>query len=82
VDTQNKVLITTLNTFSTFAIGSDVPLGDVNTDGVVNYIDLAMFAASYGSAQGDALYRRTADLNADAKIDVIDLGIFAANYGM
>lgn len=82
VDTQNKVLITTLNTFSTFAIGSEVRLGDINTDGVVNYVDLAMFAASYGSAQGEALYRRTADLNSDGRIDVVDLGIFAANYGM
>jgi len=81
VDTQNKLLITYLTTFSVFAVGSDITVGDINADGSVNYLDLAMFASAYGSSQGDASYIRAADLNSDGHVNHLDLGILATNYG-
>ncbi len=81
VDTQNKLLITELTTFSVFAVGGEITVGDINADGSVNYLDLAMFASAYGSSQGDAQYIRTADLNSDGHVNHLDLGILATNYG-
>ena len=81
VDTQNKLLITYLTTFSVFAVGSEITVGDINADGSVNYLDLAMFASAYGSSQGDASYIRAADLNSDGHVNHLDLGILATNYG-
>jgi hypothetical protein len=81
VDTQNKLLVTNLMTFSTFAVGAQITVGDINADGSVNYLDLAMFASAYGSSQSDAQYVRAADLNSDGHVNHLDLGIMATNYG-
>jgi hypothetical protein len=81
VDVPNKLLITNLTTFSLFAVGGQVAQpGDINLDGAVDYLDLAIFGASYGSNQGDPLYRGAADLNSDGRINHLDLAIFGANY--
>jgi hypothetical protein len=80
VDPVNKVLIAQLTTFSTFALGAEATVGDINGDSVVDYLDLATFAAGYGTAQGDAAYKRSADLNSDGYVNHLDLAILASNY--
>jgi len=56
--------------------------GDINGDGRVNYQDLFLLAAAYGSSQGEEKYNKSADLNSDGKINYQDLFLLAANYGM
>ena len=56
--------------------------GDIDGDGKVNYKDLFLLAAAYGSSQGEERYNRSADLNSDGKINYQDLFLLAANYGM
>jgi|GEM_PF-1747612 len=80
VDPVNRVLIAQLTTFSIFAVGVPATPGDINGDGVVDYLDLATLAASYGTAQGDAAYKRSADLNSDGYVNHLDLAILASNY--
>jgi subtilisin family serine protease len=55
--------------------------GDVNMDGVVDYKDLAMLAASYGKMENELGFNANADFNRDGIIDYKDLAILAANYG-
>jgi len=81
VDTQRKLLIAKLTTFSVFAIGGKTMEGDINLDGVVNYIDLALLGTSYGTQQGDPLYKQATDFNWDGTVNYLDLAILAANYG-
>jgi hypothetical protein len=56
-------------------------IGDVNLDGIVDYKDLAMLAASYGRMENELEFNANADLNKDGVIDYRDLAILAANYG-
>lgn len=82
VDTERQVLTVDLTTFSVFALGVETILaGDINADGVVNYLDLAILGASYGTSRGDPWYRPGADLNGDGSVGLLDLAILAANYG-
>jgi subtilisin family serine protease len=55
--------------------------GDVNMDGVVDYKDLAILAASYGKMENELGFNANADFNRDGIIDYKDLAILAANYG-
>jgi len=55
-------------------------LGDINGDGRVNYRDLAILGASYGTVRGDPEFAIEADLNDDGVIDFRDLGILGVNY--
>ena len=50
--------------------------GDINGDGKVNAIDLALLKQSYGKAG------TTADLNGDGKVDARDLALLRTRYGM
>jgi len=56
-------------------------VGDVNEDGVVNILDLAVCAQAYGAQEGDPKYDPYLDLNGDGWIDMRDLSIIARNYG-
>ncbi|MEM3407089.1 MAG: dockerin type I domain-containing protein [Nitrososphaerota archaeon] len=56
-------------------------LGDINGDGTVNYMDLAILGSCYGKSRGEGGYRQEADLNNDGIIDYRDLAILGANYG-
>jgi hypothetical protein len=47
--------------------------GDVNGDGVVNCLDLAIVNASFGKRTGQAGFDRRADLNGDHIVNVLDL---------
>ncbi len=57
-------------------------LGEINGDGRVDYRDLAMLGASYGTSKGDSDYNSEVDLNNDDRVDGDDLAILRDNYGM
>jgi hypothetical protein len=53
---------------------------DINKDGIVDYKDLAVLAASYGKSVGEPGFNPEADLNGDGLIDYKDLAILAFRY--
>jgi uncharacterized protein (DUF2141 family) len=55
--------------------------GDVNGDGIIDYKDLAVIVARYGSRQGDSSYLDVSDVNGDGVIDYRDLALVVAHYG-
>ena len=54
-------------------------LGDANGDGKVDYVDLAILGAAYGTRKREAGFSGAADLNGDGLIDFKDLAILRAN---
>jgi len=56
------------------------PIGDVNLDGEVNMLDIAMIAKHYGAKLGEPNYSVGCDLNLDGKIDLRDLATAARNF--
>jgi hypothetical protein len=54
---------------------------DINGDNIVDYRDLAILGAAYGSIRGDNAYKSAADLNSDDTVDYKDLAILGVNYG-
>ena len=61
-------------TYNLFSLVS-VSRSDVNSDGVINILDLAWVAARFGSNDP------TADLNGDGVVDMLDLSAVARDYG-
>jgi len=55
--------------------------GDFDLDGDVDWFDFAIFAAAYGSSEGDSNYLPEADFDLDGDIDWFDFSVFASNYG-
>lgn len=53
---------------------------DFNNDGVVNVVDLQMFATHYNTSVGQAGYSTRFDLNADGKIDQADFNVLNQYY--
>jgi hypothetical protein len=66
--------------------------GDIDSDGDVDWFDFGIFAAAYGTSEGDPDYKPEADFVGDptdpdpnipdGDVDWFDFGIFAGNYGM
>jgi hypothetical protein len=58
--------------------------GDFNDDGITNLNDLGLFAAAFGSSEGDANYNPAVELTGDTSINNADLGqlgtIFADEF--
>ncbi len=48
--------------------------GDINSDGLINIMDIAYIASHYQSTDS------TADLNTDGVVDILDLALAAGNY--
>lgn len=55
--------------------------GDLDCNGTVDGLDLAAFAAAFGSSPGMPEYRSAADLNNDNIIDETDLAQFGGVFG-
>ena len=55
-------------------------VGDINANGIINIIDLAIIARYYGTAIGTP-YNPNAYINDDRIIDILDLAICGKNYG-
>jgi hypothetical protein len=50
---------------------------DLNGDGHVNVLDIAIVARAFGAVQSDSRWNVTADVNHDSKINIIDVSIVA-----
>lgn len=57
------------------------PAWDINQDGVVDSLDLAILQAAYGALRGETGYNAAADLNKDGIVDWDDLAILTAHIG-
>ena len=68
-----------ITTPSSITIEVDFIRGDVNCDGVVNFLDFNPIAYYYGQTVPPAASQY--DLNADGSIDIYDLVTAATNYG-
>jgi ABC-type transport system substrate-binding protein len=62
--------------------------GDINSDGVVNILDLSLLAralgttpASGGTPRDWGAWNPQCDLNGDEKVDIVDLVLTTSNYG-
>jgi parallel beta-helix repeat protein len=56
-------------------------LGDLNHDGTVNIIDVAIVAWSFNSYPGHSRWNLHADLNGDSSINILDIAMVASNFG-
>lgn len=74
--TDNKGLSSTAIVNMTISL-----LGDLNEDGIVNILDLAIVAYSFRSSLGDPEWNPKADLNHDKIINIIDISVVAIEYG-
>jgi len=54
---------------------------DLNGDGSVNMIDLAIVAKSYGKSSGEPGYNSLADLDQNGFVDIVDIALVAADFG-
>jgi len=57
------------------------PLSDLNEDGIVNILDLAIVGAAFGSFPGYPTWNPLADVNQDDTVNIFDLAIVAADFG-
>jgi hypothetical protein len=57
------------------------PEGDINGDGRVDIVDLALMLMAYGTCEGDAAYDPDADIDDSGCVDLSDLARLLANYG-
>lgn len=58
-----------------------LPLGDINSDGIVAVKDLRILGKAYESSLGQPSYDPDADLNKDDAVNHDDLIIVSSNYG-
>jgi parallel beta-helix repeat protein len=56
-------------------------VGDVNDDGRVDIMDLAMVEAVFGSSIWQARYNPSCDFNFDGRVDIQDLAMTSGNFG-
>jgi hypothetical protein len=56
-------------------------LADLNGDGKVNILDIAIVAKAFGSKPGDPNWNPIADLNGDQVVDILDIALISENYG-
>jgi len=54
---------------------------DLNFDGKVNILDLAIFADAFASCPGQFRWNTNVDLDRNQKINIIDAAMIAKNYG-
>jgi hypothetical protein len=55
--------------------------GDINGDGTVNGLDLALFRGAFGTALGSPNYVDYLDLNGDGAVNGLDLAAFRSRFG-
>lgn len=56
-------------------------MGDMNLDGVIDYIDILTFLAAFMSVPGDPNWNPNCDINGDSVVNALDYYILALNYG-
>jgi len=70
--------VTTGQQTVTVYAGSSAKPGDLNNDGVVDALDLAILLANFGKSGATPAM---GDLNNDGKVDAADLSLLISNYG-
>jgi hypothetical protein len=60
---------------------TQVCVGDLNLDGIVDTADLAIVRSAFGSRCGTSDYKAVADVNHDCVVDVNDLAIVSRDLG-
>jgi uncharacterized repeat protein (TIGR02543 family) len=82
--TYTLAAVATIPTGSNTFIGGNITvrlLGDVNGDGRVNLIDIAIAAKAFGSTPSSPRWNLAADINGDGIVDMKDLALIARNIG-
>jgi endoglucanase len=59
-----------------------VRIGDLNNDGKVNMVDIALVASAFGSTPDGPRWNFDADINEDGIINLRDIAIVARNFLM
>jgi len=54
---------------------------DLNQDGTVNILDIAIVAQAFGCKEGDENWNETADLDENGEINILDVAAVAKDYG-
>jgi acyl-CoA thioesterase-1 len=71
-----------VGTLVTFTVAGTIFLpGDINHDGVVDGLDLILFAPCFGAHRFNSNFRLYCDFNGDGIVDGADLAILAFNFG-
>ncbi len=82
--TSSYAIVTPVTASSSYTAAILAKVGDLNTNGLVNFDDLSLFLAAYGSAVGLPAYNAAANIvNTGAsvgKVDFDDLSAFLAVY--
>ncbi|MFC2173128.1 GDSL-type esterase/lipase family protein [Acidobacteriota bacterium] len=60
-----------------FTAGGNGVNGDINSDGLVDGIDLILLGSAFGSALGEPAFRKRADFDENSIIDGVDLSILS-----
>ncbi len=55
--------------------------GDLNSDWVVNILDLTV-AAAFGTKPGDERWNQVADVNKDNAVNIVDIAMTAREFGI
>jgi hypothetical protein len=56
-------------------------INDLNGDGFVNILDIAMVARAYGTKPGDSNWNALADLDKNGIVNILDISMVARDYG-
>ncbi len=59
-----------------------LPLGDIDQDGSVTFIDASVVALAFQSTPGSPNWNIYADMNFDGVVDFLDVSTMALNYGV
>ena len=91
VDSVDNIIVTgaiyyiipqKLSDFMTIKYQLRTPLNtDLNNDGTVNILDIAIVTAAFGTRPGDERWNETADLDNNELIDILDVARVARDYG-
>lgn len=60
---------------------NNLPSYDINKDGKIDILDVALVASAFGSYPGHPRWNPDVDLNGDSKIDIRDIAIVAVHFG-
>jgi uncharacterized protein YfaS (alpha-2-macroglobulin family) len=71
----------TATALTTFALKPAIRPADINGDGVVNILDLALVARAWSSTPSSPSWDPRCDLNKDDRVNIIDITLVAREYG-
>jgi len=60
---------------------TDTLTGDLNKDGIVDILDIAIIAKAFWAHEEDERWNSDADLNGDAVVNIIDISLAAKEFG-